>query len=126
MKKKIIISGLLVASIIAVMLLSTAAAFNDSYITISGKGRIWQFAPDEDEGEVTDVSAYYILNDDTSQTENPITISRKIITDNVITLVFKTSDLPNLDADTFASGVHVTANTVYTIAGPGFAWGRTR
>jgi hypothetical protein len=126
MKKKIIISGLLVASIIAVMLLSTAAAFSSSYITISGKGRIWQFAPDEDKGEVTDVSAYYILNDDISNTENPITISRKIITDNVITLVFKTSDLPNLDADTFVSGVHVTADEVYTIAGPGFAWGRTR
>jgi hypothetical protein len=126
MKKKTIISGLLVASIVAVMFLSTAVAFSSLYITISGKGRVWQFAPQEDKGEVTDVSAYYVLNDDPLQIENSITISQKIITDNVITLVFKTSDLPNLDADTFASGVHVTADTDYDIAGPGFAWGRTR
>ena len=110
-----------------VMLVSTAAAaFNSIYITISGKGRIWQFAPIEENGKVTDVSAYYILASDPLQTKNPIPIKQKVITNNVITLVFEHSELPDLDPETFTTGVDVTADTNYFVVGPGFAWGRTR
>jgi hypothetical protein len=125
MKKKMITAGFIAASIVMVMFLSTAVAFSSVYITISGKGRIWQFAPQEDKGEVTDVSAYYILNS-VPGIENSIPIKQKVITNNVITLVFEHSELPDLDPDTFTTGVHVTADTNYNVAGPGFAWGRTR
>ena len=123
MKATRIAVGLLALLVVMVMFVTAAAALTSAYITISGHGRVWQFAPREENGRVTDVSAYYILND-YPLVEIPITISNKIITDKVITLVFETSNLPDLDPETFVTGVHVTADISYVVAGPGFAFAR--
>lgn len=128
MKKKIIKTGFLALSLVVVMLVSTAAAL--STLVISGPGIVWQFTPDPNYGEVTDVQAYYYLIEDPYDRKDLPEPKKTIINDNLVTLIFSYSDVGDLTGKVATTGVDVNGGEDgggYTIAGgPGFAWGRTR
>jgi hypothetical protein len=128
MKKKIITAGFLALSLAVVMFVSTAAAL--STLVVSGPGIVWQFTPDPNYGEVTEVQAYYYNTTHTTIRHDMPEPQRKIITDNLVTLVFSISDTKDLQGFVETTGVDVNGGPDgegYTIpGGPGFAWGRTR
>ena len=126
MKKPITIAGILTLSIIAITTISTAtAAVTISTIAVSGPGTVWQFNPPDPNKEIDYVKAYWYVQGGPNQ---DMPDQRKtIITDGLVTLVFKVSDVKDIEAfGTAVEVFYVGGGSELVSGGAGFAWGRTR
>lgn len=136
MKKTIMITALLVASVIAIAsFASTAIAVDNKFvplatIQVSGNGNTWQVNIG-DLTDITDIEAVYWYSDGLGDfPEIDLLPDNVVINNNKIQLVFSTSTLGAIPAST-TNGTRITFNSpdapeLITVSGPGFAWGRTR
>jgi hypothetical protein len=128
MKKATTIAGLLALSMIAIMTISTAiAGVYISTIAIAGPGTVWQFNSDPNR-EIASIVAEYIPEDGGDNVQMPEPRSDPIINNGLVTLLFKFSDVKDIEAGGSVIKIYYVGQTEpYTIqGGPGFAWGRIR
>ena len=123
MTKTTKIVALLIITVIAFTFASTASAL----FVINGPGVAWQFAPELEKGTVIDANGYFYLSSDPNVREEMPDYTKLIITENLVTIIYSPKDTTALSGNVLLTGIHVVAeNGEYDIAGPGFAFVRTR
>jgi hypothetical protein len=130
MKKATTIAGLIALSMIAIMTISTATAFTEAYILISGPGSIWQFAPSANVDGKNIVTVTAEIHTEGGWVTIP---ADNLISANgnkkVVTLVFDSTYTSQFGGTVDKSRVTIVdkdGNSQFVADGAGFAWGRLR
>ncbi len=126
MKRKLMISGMLAATIITIMSSSLVLATTYSIVTftVNSKGNVWMLNPSAAippfSGKDVNPSTVTARIYSTPTAYITVTPMKVVLTDKLIILVFNPADIPNDAYSTSATGTFINGVDTFFATGPGF------